>query len=204
MLKPATNIRPRLSSTAGILTGIVLAILISWWLSAKPACSVRQIPDWLTPPAQRRDPKVVARPHLTWASDKCQSEAEGPVDQIKVLFAEARSQTRAFADQALGWDSKLTIVSDFFQQTDEHSAFLRKKFESLVISEAELFAALERSLAQYQQITASIEGEMLVRLRTDANDFQNSPLVATSDAYALQSLFQEAIARSGMAAGWAR
>lgn len=193
----------RWTSSAGVFAGIVLSGFLSWLLLGTNSGTPTPPPTLPEPSkTEPRDPRLVAQPHLVWAANRCLAETSGPIEQIQALFREARANSRAFAENALGWDSKLTIVSDFFQQTDEHSAFLRRKFEQLVISEAALLSALEQGITQYQHATASIEGQMLVRLRADASDFSSSPLVSAADVMALQTLFQQALAKSGSAAGF--
>lgn len=194
------KMRPRLLPTIGLIVGMLVSIEIAaFFTSGTGNQTAVSEPSLLS--LDGRDPKTVARPHLNWATAKCLSEVERPLEQVMELFAEARRNSRAFAEEALGWDSKLTIVSDYFQQTSEHSAFLKRKFESLVLSEEALMSALQRGIEEYQQSTKSIEGEMLVRLRSDAADFANAAINSRQDTAALQSLFQQAVSQAGTAAG---
>ena len=188
----------------GVLLGIVISIVVGCILYGSSGTSKppEEPTEFFVPTVEVRDARGVVRPHLMWASAKCLSEVDQSLEQVSAIFTEARSQTRGFAEEALGWDSKLTIVSDYFQQKNDHAEFLRQKFESMVISEEMLMSAIERTIAQFQQATVSTEGEMLVRLRVDTGDFKYSPIAMTTDKAALQSLLQNALSESGQAAGF--
>jgi hypothetical protein len=196
----AWKIRNHIGSRAGLIVGIVISLMLGSLLITGKKAPARPAPILPMSSIDERDPRIVARPHLNWAATKCFAEVEQPLQHVRALFADARSRSRDFAEVALGWDSKLTIVSDYFQQKDDLSTFLRENFESMVISEGDLLSAIQQGISQFQQATFSIEGEMLVRLRSDASDFNSSPLVVTSDIATLLLLFQQAISQSGSAA----
>ncbi len=210
MSMPAWKIRPyvglpsNMVRRVGVLIGIVISIVVGYILfgSGGDATPPETPTEFFVPTVEVRDARGVVRPHLMWASAKCLSAVDQSLEQVRAVFTEARSQTRAFAEEALGWDSKFTIVSDYFQQKNDHADFLRQKFESMVISEEMLLSAAQAAISQFQQATVSTEGEMLVRLRADTGDFKYSPITMTPDKAGLQALLQNALSQSGEAAGF--
>jgi hypothetical protein len=100
-------------------------------------------------------------------------DAEAKVDaQFRVVdayFDLAKSKTPIFADEALGWGSKWRLLADWvpFTSGGRNEAFLRRKFEEIVLDPAELEKAIETTIQGYFSEMEAVERRLIVDLQGD-------------------------------------
>ncbi len=148
-------------------------------------------------------PQEIATPHLTDAEQECERVIEEHIGALNTFFAEAKKNTRPFAEQALGWSSKWRLVADYVPFTSKvrHQTFIREKFEEYIFSPPQLEAAVKQTVDSYLNHIESIEGEMLVKIRTDVSDFPSTYMIAQLDEVTLRAAYDEAIERAIAASG---
>lgn len=153
------------------------------------------VPVTVTPIAEvsvpRPDPEPLARPHLDWAAARCLEERRLAIDELRAVFTEARNRVPALVDEAKGWSSKILLITSKIDGSADHTNFLKDKFQSLVLSESDLKAAFARSLSIYSKSIQSIEGELLVRLRSDWEENADSTWTLPPDPGDLLPAFDD-------------
>lgn len=143
---------------------------------------------------KRVDPEILARPHLTWADEEGEERIEESLQQVRRFFREAKKGTRPFAEEVLGFRSKMKLVWDGLPLTEKtHPKFVREKFDERIFSPEELEEVIEGAVTSYLAEVEGIEGEMLVRLRTDMADFPQSYEVERLDPTTLRKEYDHAI-----------
>jgi hypothetical protein len=144
------------------------------------------------PPPSARE---IARPHLMWAADECESAIEEHLQSLEVFFSDAKQNTRAFADEALSWSSKWRLVADYVPYTKggRHEQFIRAKFEDRIFTTAQVEQAVRQAVETYLQEVKSIEGTMLVRIKADVADFPLEYPIAALDNDGWRQRYEAAI-----------
>lgn len=204
---PGTRESKRWPLALGFL-GVLVAILLGRPLvdqfkeKSAPLPPEIQFPP--TPEARRPPPpEELAKPHL----DQAQKESEQViVEHVKALdafFADSKKNTRAFAEEALGFGSKWRLVIDYIPFTggDRHKEFIRAKFEEYIFKQSQLEGAVKQVVKSYLAHIRSIESKMLVDLRTDVADFPSAYVLARIDEKKVESAYDEAISRAIEATG---
>lgn len=181
------------SAFLSVVIGVSARQPIAEFFQRKPVPSPLS-PRIKLPPA----PDEVAKPHLSWAEQECERAVEVHLRAIDSFFADAKKNTRPFADEALSWASKWRLVVDYvpFTSGGRHETFVRGKFEEYVFRPSQLEDAVKQVVASYVKHVESIEGLMLVRIRADVADFPSDYLIAQLDESRLQAIYEEALSKA--------
>jgi hypothetical protein len=182
-----------------LLTSSFLGVLLG--VTAPPeapkfdAVDVRIAQPVLPPVIKRKSPEEILKPHLAWAEQESRKALSEPIRKINAFFANSKRNTRGFAEVSLGWGSKWRLMADHvpFTSGARHEAFIRTKFEEYVFEPAQLEAAMKEAVSSYLKQIESIEGQMLVRVRTDMADLPESAPIAKLDAEQIQAAYQDAL-----------
>ena len=180
------------------LIGIAIATILLpiSYLSREAAISARK--------AQASSAMLqLAETHLVTADKRIEEAIQTHFGSIVSLFNDARSNASEFAVSALGWSSKWRIVADAvpFTRGDRHEEFLKKQFESQVLSGSKLERAVEQSVVEFLAEIRSVESKMLVDLRADMESISKDYNIETWRAEEIQLHFDEALARASRIAG---
>lgn len=192
--------------------GVVIAVLFG-----RPLLEFFKVPP---------KPEDVAKPHLNRAEQEAECVIEEHVKAIDTFFADSKNNTRAFANEALGFRSKITLASDQLPSTfnwyyknelsiirwatgkdislkksEDHKRFIRQKFEELIFKPDQLEDAVKQVLKSYLTHMRSIESKMLVDLRADVSDFPTAFPLAQLDDKRLQESYEQALSRAIAATG---
>lgn len=155
-----------------------------------------------TPAEPRPDPAQLARPHLDWAAAESERAIEEALRPIRTFFRDSKKQTADYAADLLGFRSKMKLVWDTLPLTEKvHPTFVRTRFEEKIFKPADLEKIVEQTVFGYLQQVAGIEGEMLVRLRTDMADFPDSYPIVGLDRSVLKKSYEDALAVALEASG---
>ena len=193
----ALKSKPTLAMLVLSLLGVIVAVSarepLIGLLTRKPLPPALAVPEVKQPPS----PERVAAPHLGWAEQECNQVIDEHVKAIDTFFADSKQNTPAFAEVALSWGSKWRLVADHVPFTDggRHETYIRERFEEYVFTPAQLEDAVKQVVAGYLKHVESIEGQMLVRIRTDVADFPSAYLIARVDESKLQASYNDAVAR---------
>jgi hypothetical protein len=141
-------------------------------------------------------PEEIARPHLDWAADEIDKVVDEHLRQVDSFFADTKKNTPQFADRALSWSSKWRFAADRvpFTHGGRHDAFIRSQFEEHLFTPAQLGDLVEQVVASYLAHLRSIEGEMLVKVKTDVADFPDSYSIGQLDQTSFDLQYNAAVA----------
>lgn len=153
--------------------------------------------------ATRPSAREVAGPHLQRADEQCRAAIARPAADVERFFHDAQQSTGPFAEEALGWGSKWRLVVDHVPYTrgGRHEAFLRAQFEKQVFSPQQLEQAVSGAISAYLAEVRSVEGRMLVDLRTDMADVPGAFPAAALDESEFRQLYEESLALAASSAG---
>lgn len=187
--------------TVAVIVGVGLAQVMRVMSSPKPTPIDVPPPRLMSPTAPPApSAKELAEPHLLRAESACREEIDAALADINAAFDSARSQTRAYASEALGWNSKWTYVNDCLWGTSDHEQFLMSKFEEMVLSSVQLETLIQECIARVQSHAEAVESQMLIDLRADLEGFVECPLTAAHSSEELQRLFAKSLAMAQSAA----
>jgi hypothetical protein len=114
-----------------------------------------------------------ARPHLDAADAAGEAAIDPGLASLEGFFDEARSHCPAFADDVLGWWSKLALLRG------DHEAYLAEAFRRHFFGPEELTramtAAVESAIAEFD----AIDNRMLVAIRLDVADLPAAATIAS-------------------------
>jgi hypothetical protein len=146
----------------------------------------------------RRLARERTRGTIEWANAQCQAASVESLSGLAAFFNDTRARTGEFADDVLGWGAKWRIAADYLPGTrgDRFEEYLRQKFEEHVFTPYDLEQKVGRSVADYLDAVATVENQMLVRLRADVADLPVSALPALENEAAVTRNFQAALARA--------
>jgi hypothetical protein len=177
--------------SSGVLCGIIAAFAIQFFWD--DVASVIGLTKPLTPQ------EIVAR-DLSWAAEQSASGIAPRLDPVREIFAQARQGSRAFVDDALGWDSKWKLITDFVSSGDEHSQFLKEQFSKRMFSPEQLERAVESSVDGYMKHLEDVDSQLLVRLQADLADVPIEKLPLGIDRNEIRRILDAALAEARTAA----
>lgn len=148
------------------------------------------------------DPERLAKPHLEWAEAETERTIEESLAPLRTFFRDSKRRTEEFAGDVLGFRSKMKLVWDTLPLTEKtHPSFVRTRFEEKIFKAADLEQVVEQAVASFLQRMEGIEGEMLVRLRTDMADFPQAYSVERLGRESLKHSYEAAIENALKASG---
>ncbi len=131
--------------------------------------------------------------HLAWAEEQAVGGLDPQMALVRDFFDAARSRTRAYAEEVLGWDSKLALAKDYVTGNRSHEQFMKERFEAILFTEGDLQTVVEQAVRTYLRHVDDVESEMLVHLRADLEDLSPTSLPAAVDQAALAATLQAAL-----------
>ena len=188
----------------GVIFGLVVRESLSEYFRKKPEPPAQghvQLPP--KPEKIAPKPEEVAKPHLKSAEEKCERAIDEHIETLDHFFTDSKKNTRAFADEAMSLASKWQLIVDHIPYTSggRHEKYIREKFEEFVFKPSQLEKAVKDVINGYIAQVQSIEGKMLVDLRTDVGDFPSEYPLAQLDKQKVQTAFDEALHRAMEATG---
>ena len=138
-------------------------------------------------------PQRAVKRQLRWAEDQSLSGMDEGTKPVRDFFYSARSNTRNYAEEVLGWSSKWKLVKDYVTSGEEHSRFLQERFNAMVFSEQELNAAVEAVVAAHMRHIDDVEAEMLVRLEADLDKLPTDNFGTSLDRSAIAATLESAL-----------
>ncbi len=177
-------------TSMGVLVGMFASVILT--------SATGSLPDY---PAKAVSPAssahLIADSHLDWADGATRQVAEEELRPLLAFFADARQNTRRFAQETLSFDSKLKLVSDFFTQNEDHPRFLKDRFESIVFVQEDLDRAVRGIVASYLRRLDDVEAQMLVRMKADLATLPETSLagdLAPGLSERLEAVIRDAVA----------
>jgi hypothetical protein len=176
-------------TSMGVLVGIFASIILT---SATGGLA----PSPVSIVSSSSNVRTITDTHLNWADEASRQVAEQELRPLVAFFEEARQNTRRFAQETLSFDSKLTLVSDFFTQNGDHPRFLKERFESMVFVQDDLDRAVRGVVANYLRRLDHVEAQMLVRMKADLATLPETSMtgdLAPGLSKRLESVIREAV-----------
>lgn len=142
----------------------------------------------------------LVEPHLELAVEQSNAAIPECLKPVDDFFDRANSGSRGFAEDVLGWGSKMRLVADHvpFTEKGRHDRFVRASFEKHLFSADDLQKLLVQCVEQYTNEVENIENQMLVAIRADIADLPDHHLASLMDSQSLdeqiQAAFNQAIA----------
>jgi hypothetical protein len=176
--------RKHWTAFVGVLAGTTVAILASiFWKDIGPIVGFSK-------PLTAQE--IVTR-DLTWATEEGAADVGARLAPVHDVFSHARQGVRAFADDALGWDSKWSLITDFVSSGNDHATFLKEKFSERLFSPNQLEKAAEASVDAYLKHLEDVDSQLLVRLQADLSDLPTENLPPGIDRAAISQLIDSAL-----------
>ncbi|HWB14099.1 MAG TPA: hypothetical protein VG826_33040 [Pirellulales bacterium] len=177
---------------AGVTTGIAAAIGLRWAVDdVSMLFDVPPVANFQMVPA----PSVaqVIEKHFAWAD---QQQAAGIAPQLAPIhefFAEAQRGTRAFAEDALNFDSKWRYVQDFLVGGNKHRAYLEERFAARVFATDQLETTVRYAVQAYLDHLNRVDQALLVNLKADLENVPASAFSAEVDRQAVEQSMRAAV-----------
>lgn len=167
---------------AGVAAGVALAILlrIVW-------------PRPLT--AQ----EIVSQ-DVDWANQQSTSGIGPGLTPVRELFAQGRQGERAFVDDALSWNSKWKLVTDYLSGGDEHGKFLQEQFAARIFAPEQLESAVESAVTAYMKHLEDVDSQLLVKLQADLSGVPQEQFSPGIDRDAIRRVVEAALREARTAA----
>jgi hypothetical protein len=153
-------------------------------------------PKGPSPEELRRQARLRAERQLAWANSECTRLVARDLKPVESFFKEARRGSSGFADEALGWKSKWLFVKDRLPFTNggRHKEFIADAFGRHLFTSEQLAQLLEQVLSAFAADVASVENQMLVRLREDLGDLPAEVLAVPANDF--KAAYDRALAKS--------
>ncbi len=190
-----TNPNRTVMTALGVTAGVIMAVMLRVALSSSGS----------EPSGEARSVKVkgateVLHRHLDWADRESAVGLNPYLNEVHEFFAKARERSRPFAVEALGWDSKLKLTTDFFTNNGDHATFLQERFAANLFSPDELEQLMERMIGGYLRRLGDIESQMLVSMEADLVALPSTGVAVAIDREALSQALRAALETSAQAA----
>ena len=117
--------------------GVVIAIAIGLIIRAMPTAEERKLAE-------------VVDKNVAVADEHAAKELQTQLGPVREMFSDARRVgTRAFAEDALSWESKYKLTKDYLTGGRDHKTFLEKRFATHIFPEADIENVVKASVAAY-------------------------------------------------------
>ena len=174
-------------ASLGVALGIVLALIIRSSIGSQAGSTSK-----VQATHQESVGEVVER-HLGWADQEVTEGLAPQLAPVREFFAEARRGTRPFADDALSFESKWKLASDYFSGGKEHVRFIEQRFSARLFSPEQLEKIVEQAVAGYLRHLDDVDSALLINLQADLADVSPGGLRAGVDRQAIGHLLDTAI-----------
>ncbi len=171
----------------GVMTGMLLSAIGGGAFLTGHEEDLMQFVGWPDSPS-----RAVKR-QLRWAESESVSGMDEHVKPVRDFFRAARSNTRGYSEEVLGWTSKWKLVKDYVTSNEEHPQYLKERFEAMVFSEPQLDAVVEEVVATHLRHIEDVESQMLVRLEADLSNLPSGSFGPTMDRAALSQALGNAL-----------
>ncbi|MBC7819950.1 MAG: hypothetical protein IAG10_23960 [Planctomycetaceae bacterium] len=195
----------RMKTVPRILTlALISAIGVSLAIGASVVFRASADTLYVAPPTKGPRPseaavQLVTR-HLAWADEQSNMGLDAHLAPVREFFDAARSRTKAYATEVLGWESKFALATDYVNGGHEHEQFMKERFAAILFSEADLEAVVEQAAAAFLTHVNDVESQMLVNLEADLANLGGSALPAVVDRSTLNAALQTALQEAATAA----
>ena len=183
-----------LLAALGVAIGIVLAIICRYSIGDNPlpAAPVMAPAAGEAAPMPPSVAEIVER-HFEWAQEQETAGLAPRLVSVQDFFAEARQGTRAFAEDALGFDSKWKYVSDYLAGGDEHRKFLEERFAARIFAAEDLEKVVHYSVASYMNHLDNVDSALLVNLQADLEGIPTGAYSESISPAAIENLLNTAL-----------
>lgn len=185
--------RNQLIAAAGVLVGLIGAIGIRGCVSHQRSSGGS--PGTSSPTMNTNGPSVaemVAR-HLNWAEQQSAAGLDPQLNALREFFAEARKGTRAFAEDALSFDSKWKFVVGYVKGNDDHRRYLADRLAARVLAPEQLELMLKYVVQAYLTYLNDLDAMVLVHLKADLANIPASSFSAGFDQSRIEQAMRTAI-----------
>jgi hypothetical protein len=184
-----------LNSVLAILTTALALVLAFQYVPGSSTRDSTLLTKTIDASPKPRDWQTILAPHLQTCHDKVNGTAKVHLEPVVDLLNRARNRTPDFASVALGFGSKWRLMVDYvpFTKGDRNETFLKEEFENRVLRGADLEHELTQAIESFLREMRSLEGEMLVAIRADIEDFPEIDASTWTDEELLREKFEGAI-----------
>lgn len=193
MLKSLKNYR-NWAQHLGVVVGLLIAAVAMPFVTGFDDEFLQMI-GWPDSPGR------ILKRQLVWAEkESLAGLGSQQAEPIHEFFSSAKSRTRKYAEEVLGWSSKWKLMTDYATGSQEHPAFLKERFDRLLFSQQDLDAVIETVVATHLKHLDSVDSELLVRLRADLCNLPSDSFSASLDREALTETLQQALNAAAISA----
>jgi len=136
-----------------------------------------------------RRAKERAGPRIDEADANSLAQINTSMRLLEGFFDEAKGHAQAFADDVLGWYSKVALIRG------QHEAFLAETFREHFFGPDELTQAMTSVVEAYVTELEAIDNRMLVEIRMDVADLPVATSLSSMPEPDLQARYREACGR---------
>lgn len=191
-MKLTSITRLQVLAVTGVLLGTILAIAIRASFQHR---TIRVSPATANATMNGNGPTVaetVAR-HLNWADQQAAAGLDPQLNPIRDLFKEAKAGTRAFSEDALGFDSKWALITGFVRGNDDHRRYLAERFAARLFAPEDLERVVKYAAQAYLTHLDNVDAMLLVNLKADLANIPSSGFSPGMNASAIEQAMHTAI-----------
>jgi hypothetical protein len=145
------------------------------------------------PTAEERKLAEVVDKNVAVADGQAAKELQTQLKPVREMFSRARRVgTRAFAEDALSWESKYKLTKDYVTGGCDHKRYLEQRFAARIFSDADIEKTVKTSVAAYFRQLDAIDSQLLVSLQADIASISHDE-APTIDRKALELSLERAI-----------
>ncbi|MBY0589142.1 hypothetical protein K2X85_18360 [bacterium] len=148
------------------------------------------------PADHRKKIDAILATHLDWAANEDVLELKERFSPVSDFFEEARNGTRGFAEEALGWESKWKVITDYTNGENQHPQLIQELFEKWIFSTDQLEKLLQSTVAIYLEHLDDVDSQLLTRLEADLAGLPYDVLPLVPDLESLHRRLEQAMAEA--------
>lgn len=179
------NAKRLLVAGFAVALGILLAMTMHW--------SSETNGNAMAPIASQDRVADIVERHLNAADQQAFEGLGTGLMPIRQFFADARLGTRQFSEEALGWDSKWKLATDYLTGKAEHTRFLEERFSARIFSAAQLEQLVQMSVSAYLRRLDDVDSQLLVNLQADLTNVSPGEVSGIVDVSAIHEVLDSAI-----------
>ncbi len=131
--------------------------------------------------------------HLQWAAREDHAGLNAHVAPIEAFFEEARTGTKGFAEDVLGWESKWKLAQDYISGEKEHERFVEERFAARLFRADQLESLIESTVETYLEHLNDVDSQVLVRIQADLQGLPYEAVPPHVDRDGIERLLHQAI-----------